>query len=390
MNSDEAIALGAGYIGASKSSEFIMTAIRTKPFVGINVSLQTGTGLRELFATTSRTTDEVVLPFGLDELRPFAIVVGDSRVKLQTFEISLPDAFSDKDEVAIAFGFNQLLVPIVINATINGSVLLKVAKTDPEWMMSPDELRESKAFLRKMDSLIESRRKAQQARSDFEAYIYKTKERLEHDDVFKSVITGVERKNITGALKTALDWFESCQFATVKEIEKQKTALKKSTRDAERRADQIVKLPPALKTLNTTLTQIWTSLNKTWPAFRPYLPVEDVERLTLLYNTTKAWFDEISEQVAKAKPTDNPVVLDEAIIKRNATITKLYKQLLAIEKPKPTPKPKAANNTTKTVNETADANTTRAGNETAENGTVGEGEATPAPAPSDLTKDDSL
>jgi molecular chaperone DnaK (HSP70) len=339
MNSDEAIALGAGYVGALKSSSFIVKSVPIRPFVGIDVFLTSKKSSRMLFSELSRTNEIVSVPVDVGDLDIYAIEAGPNRTKLAKFFVEFPPDGSENDEVVLSFGFNQFLVPTILNATIDGKAL-EVHVEKPEWMLDEKQFAESQKFIRKMDAILRNRHKLQQIRSDFESYLYKVKSRLENDETFIKVLSESEKSAITTQLAKNLKWFESAENPKGKEITKTLTELKAITRQPEIRAEQIVKREPALKRLNQTLGTVLNSLNVTWPMFRKWIPEEKMEKLWTLYNSTATWYHDNAGLIKKAQVWDDPVVMDYEIDRKCTELERLYNQTNAIKKPTPTRTPK--------------------------------------------------
>lgn len=345
MNSDEAMALGATYVGASGSGAFIVKTVKTNPFTLINSSVLLPNGeKRGLYETESRTTDEPRILLDVSECRvnggTFTILAGNNDTALETFVITIPQDYDDNEEVQLNFGFNSLSVPSLINATINQKRKLRVIRTKPEWMLSDEEMLYSQQFIKKMDNILKKRRKLQQNKNEFESYLYKIKDRLELDEDFKNVLSSDERTKLGILLSEDMKWFEDTVNPTSKQISQKHSDLKKITREPEIRAEQLKKRIPAFKNLNATLGTIFNSLNATWPTFRPWLPKDKVESLWILYNSTLQWFQEKWKLQEQASLTDNPVVMAYEIVNKQKNLEKLYNQLKNLDPPTPTPKPK--------------------------------------------------
>ena len=341
MNSDEAIALGAGYIGATRSSSFVVKSVKIKPLVCIEVILAKGGDTTVLFAASDRITDTVNVTYKVNELQEFSLIAGENHTSLLTFSVVVPEDREPNDEVTLVFGFNHLHVPTIINASINGT-LLKVRTKNPDWMMDNDQMIESRMFIKRMDRILASRHKYQKHKNEFESYIYKTKDRIEYDSTFQSVLSEEDRKTISDTIAQCLNWFSEAKNPSSKEISKKFADLKSVTRDAEIRAEQMTRRGPALQQMKETLATVFKSLNSTWPEFRKWLPEKKVEEVWTIYNSTLAWFNEKTKLFQEAKPYDNPVVTDLEINRRTETLKKKHREVNDLKKPtpKPTPKPK--------------------------------------------------
>jgi molecular chaperone DnaK (HSP70) len=336
MNSDEAIALGAAYVGASKSSAFIVSSVVVRPFAGINVSLDTKNGLRPLFAVDDRTTEERLIPIAVSDLGDQAIVVGDNRTTLVTFTANLPEQYSERDEVVLAFGFTNLLVPDVINATINGTAIT-VAKKYPLGL-SRDDFETSREFIHSMSRILRDRERLQQTKSDFEGYLYRIKDRLEHDAVFARVMTSAEKEDLRKAVEEQLVWFETGDNITSAGVKARHKDVKQIARQPEIRAEQLTKRGPAMTKLNSTLTMVHRLLNVTWRIWKTWLPENKTEQVWRLYNATKEWYEEREKLIKMARDWDEPIVTEHEIVSKSNELERLARRVNATDKPK-TPRP---------------------------------------------------
>jgi molecular chaperone DnaK (HSP70) len=388
MNSDEAIALGAAYVGASKSSSFIVPPVKIRPLVGINVSLQAKGGLRELYAADQRTTEVITIPILVRDLTQYSIVAGANKTRIVQFDVNLPDNATEDNEVVFTIGFNQFLVPDILNATLNG-LLLKVRKTYPLGL-DLEEFQNSKIFIRRMDRILKERQQLQKKKSDFESYLYGLKSRIEDDDFFRRALTDSEKVNLSEAVGEQLRWFEADDNVTSHTISDRHAAVKAIARSPEIRAEQLSRRAPAMKRLNTTLSTVHTLLNVTWRLWKDWIPKNKTAPVWQLYNSTREWYDEHTKLFEMAHDWDDPVVMDDEINRKSAALERLAKRVNATEKPKPTvvPRLKKGTNTTavnKTVGNATEVNQTdgNGGNvTTAENQVEESGENQPVVAES--------
>jgi molecular chaperone DnaK (HSP70) len=116
MNSDEAIATGAGYLGIGSSMN-----LTVKPFAGMEVFLRAKGKLDKLYSRTGSVTGEVKRELKGADLKDLAIVVGgEESSEVLVFNIS---DVTEKSKVELFFKFNEFLVPDVVNATLKGKSL---------------------------------------------------------------------------------------------------------------------------------------------------------------------------------------------------------------------------------------------------------------------------
>ncbi|KAH0795268.1 dnaK protein [Histomonas meleagridis] len=339
MNSDEAIAIGSTYIGASMSSSFIVKSIKANSAIGINVSLITPTGGKKvLFTEDSDINEKPQFLCKVGELGTFTIVSGFNDTEILLFEVVVPKESFLSDEVEIVFGLNNFLVPTVVNATINSKFRAKVKSTSPEFVIDEDETDRSSKFIRKMEKVMKERLKQQQLRSDFESYMYKIRDKIEYNEDFKKVLTEDEMNEIKETLKTNQQWYEATDKPKSYELKKRFSQLQKMMKAPDTRFDQLSKRDKAFDKLNKTLRTVFNSINESWPIFRSWIPEEKMNALWELYNATKDWMDEKEGLVKQAKATDDPIVMDYEIDAKTKTLERLYNQTAAIKQPTQPPK----------------------------------------------------
>lgn len=363
MNSEEAIALGAGYIGASLSGQFVVKLCKIRPFSLINVSMTDGNTTTPLFDEFSRIHEVKILLFTVEDMpEKFTIISGNNSTKIMTYHVEIPKDAIKTDEIHLKFGFDHRKVPVLFNATLNGDpdVKLKIEKTRPDWMMDDDEYIESTNFIFKMDMILKERHKLQEFKNNYESYIYKIKNRLEYDKIFIQVLSKKDKKTFEDTIKSHLAWFENPPMAnpTSKDFSKKLGELKKVTHDAEIRAEQLPKRSESFKALNRTLGVVLNSINGTWKAFRKWIPKEKMDALWTLYNSTEKWYKDKLRLQSQAKDFENPVVMVSEIDRRRFQLEKTYNKTAAIKEPTPTPKikpkkqPKQIKSNTTNTNQT--------------------------------------
>jgi hypoxia up-regulated 1 len=109
MNSDEALALGAGYRGATESSAFIVMAVQLRSLANANVVVKHGDTEFELFNLSSYHDDVGYYRYQAKDNANISVVSGGAVVS--TFFINLPENTTVEDTVSLRFGFDDLTVP---------------------------------------------------------------------------------------------------------------------------------------------------------------------------------------------------------------------------------------------------------------------------------------
>ncbi|OHT10699.1 dnaK protein [Tritrichomonas foetus] len=356
MNSDEAIALGAGYIGASRSSSFVIKPIRIRPFAGVNVSLwKDGDYVQELFNETSRTTDFQIVNTTIGNLGNFTITCNNvTQIGFNFTDI--PENLTNEDTVEMFFYFDAYTSPTIYGAFCNSTKRLNPHFVTPDWMCNLSQIMNYSYFVRRMEEITHERHFLQQVKNDYESYIYSIQDRLEYDTLFKRVLSDEQTKNLTEVLDSHRNWLfgdhSTINSATdsstsvndggapnADTYKKRLEELKKVTADAEFRAKQIVKRAPAFNKLNKTLNMVYNALTVTWPESKPWITETFSYSIWLEYNQTLKWFNEIYQHQANLTDYENPVVKYQEIDNKRTHLEQTYNMTDKIPKPTPTPTP---------------------------------------------------
>ena len=373
MNSDEAVALGAGYVGASQSNAFIVMKTQMAPFANTNVTLLHKGVETQLFGIKSRLNETVNYTFPASENDNVTLFADG--VAFETFFLNLPENTTDDVNVTLTLGFDEMTMPWILKVFVNDTAVSpNFTITRAKWMLTEEDFFASSQIIHRMDEILEERRRFQAIHNDYEGYIYKIKDKLEYDPVFKKVVNETERTNLTELAESHQQWlFGDHEFPLNYTILDEKLQeIKSAAKSAERRAEEYVKRAPAFSKLNKTLNMVFNDMNVTWPETKPWLTEEQLETLWRTYNRTKEWLQEkYAEQLNKSDWEDPAVTVGE-ISTQQMLLEWSYNSTKRIQKPTPTPAPKPDNETElikdieKILNETLH-------NETVENETETEG-----------------
>ena len=360
MNSDEVVALGAGYVGASKSGSFMVKKAEIDPFANTNVTIYHNGKITHIFNETSRLNETYVYQYNASVNGNISIYADKL---ITTFNFSLPENTTDDTPVKIIFGFDDFTIPNVKLILVNDTIIQPLIKfTKPDYLMNDEEIINSTRFINKMDLVLIERREYQKVHNDYESYIYRIKDKLEYDNVYKKVVSKIEYENITDIVEKHKQWLlNSAGTIPLKEIKEQLKELKAQTKAVRTRVHEYIKRAPAFMKLNKTINMVYKALNETWPVKKPWLTADQLDTLWATFNRTKNWFEEkYSEQLNKTE-TEDPVVRYSEIDTQRMILEWSYNSTNRIPKPSPTPVP-VVNNTTNTT--TPETNTTIPTNET--------------------------
>ena len=354
MNSDEAMALGAGYVVASRSGSFVIKPLKIRTLTGVNVTLMFPDGHeRLLFNETSATRDVTSVNVTLNDLaHRFALKCNG--VEIAYFNVTQPADAKEDAHVTIFFNFDSLTLPTVLAAVYyNGTNKenLKVKFFFPEWRMTPDEFRQSHTFIYEMEKIMRDRATVQQVRNDYESYIYNLKERISYDQTFGTVTTEAERQQLLDAIQQHQDWLfgSESDHVPVSEISKRLADLKRLTENVETRADQFNKRTSAFGQLQKTLEVVRQAVNVEWPEQKPWLlTIPQGIRVSQKLNETEKWFAEKCIPQMSLPPTENPIAraeeMDDARIRLQELLNIANRASEPTKTPEPTPNPRRKRN----------------------------------------------
>ena len=343
LNSDEAVAIGAGYIGAVYSNSFIIRKVKMSPILSVNVSMVYGDEKVLLFREGQFDTDNLTIDFAVKDLpNNFTIEIdGDTNFFHYFFNIS--DKFNSTDIITLRFRFNQLSIPILQNATI-GKDKVDFAVLKSDWMVTEDGISNSKRFIAYMDHVMEKRTALQQKLSDHEALIYKLREKIDNDGELINVMTHEERDAIKRALDEHLEWASSETKKTVKVVSEKIESLKAATYDPDRRIYERKNRPLAIEKLQNKINETRLALDRL-PKLKPWIPPDKISALHLLHKSTIQWLDEKLRIMKLENVTDNPTITSAEIDRRRDSLDRELDNVESI--PQPTPNPDGSSGTVK-------------------------------------------
>jgi molecular chaperone DnaK (HSP70) len=352
MNSDEAIALGAGYIGASLSHAFQLPKIGIKPIAGVNVSVVLPNDEElAIFNESSRTTDIVSFNVNSSQLNGSAIIVCNG-VRMSSFRVNAAISATEILNFSVSFHFNKFTIPALyavalLNGTKKEAVNVIVADGSPR-RLTRDEFLASSRFVTRMEQIMRDRATLQRVKNEYESYIYDIKGRLEHDPDFTRVTTEAERQNITKAIGAHEEWLGGPdeERGTLAEFERRLDDLKAVAGPAELRAAELTKRPQAFAKLNETLAMVDNVLTEIWPRTRPWLAQSYYTSMRTAYNQTKRFYDEKLAGQAALSDTDDPAVTTEQIDEKRNFLEQVLSIIEKVKEPTPTPTPSKSPSTT--------------------------------------------
>jgi hypothetical protein len=338
MNSDEALAVGASYVGAAASKAFIVMTTRGIFFANSLVTIVHNGTETELFTPKSRLNETATYTVVASSLEDNITIQADGD-PLTTLTLALPENVSSDDLVTLTFAFNELTLPYLAYVTVNDTnITWNQAATLPEWTLSPDGIGNSTAVIVRMDQILDERRKRDKIRNDYETYIYSTEEKIDYDETFRKVANETVRDQLRVVLA------EHRQFLNEGPLNESTlndhfNSLKDSLRSVQRRLDEYLKRGPAWQRLNASLNNVFNALNNTWPKTKPWLTEPQLNSVWRQYNQTKYWLEERYARQQNRTDDLDPAVSVAEIDTQVLLLEWPFNSTAQIRKPPPTPIP---------------------------------------------------
>ena len=334
MNSDEAIAIGAGYAGAATSAAFIIQHINMSSFCGVNTSFITPEREYPLFQEKTPQSEHIFVNFTAKELPKNITLHVDGEGDFFTYELKLPEGINETENITLEFGFSDITIPVLWDAQWNRT-RLNCTVYKPSWMLTKNETEASRDFLHDMDYVLWKRIDKLKLRNDHEALTYKLRDRIESDLEFLSVITEEEKMNISRAIEEHQEWANNETEKKSRRILREKlTQLERLTDDPELRLREIKNRPEAFEKLNNTINETKSALLEL-PNTKPWISTDNYTSLRKVLNETITWFEDKLKEVAAENRTQNPIIRVSDINSKRWNLSDELDKIRNIPKPKP-------------------------------------------------------
>lgn len=383
MNSEEAIVLGAGYVGATRSSAFIVKDVDMKSFANINVSFIHNNTVIPIFNESSYLDETFKYSFSIGDVcnvsdvhevtsvikkqkfekkknskekeivyedenvtdyyiysDNFSIAVNDKIIT--TFYLQFPNGTRGTAKSTITIGFSDLSIPNLTQIRLRSSLydLSNAHFIQPSWSLSPEQFEQSFNFIQKMESIIKERKEFQQAFNDYESYIFTIKDKVLYNEEFQNVITEEEGKEFINEANEHRKWLDENMFRedlTKDEIKKEHDKLKNVVKDAERREEHVQKVDEYIEKYNKSLNWMYKELTETWPKKKKWMPRDKLRSAWKNYNSSKKWFNDMIEQQKGKKDNENPAAWWNQFNMQRQIMEFNFNQTARTKKPTPTP-----------------------------------------------------
>jgi len=199
-----------------------------------------------------------------------------------------------------------------------------------------------------MSTLLRTERLKQEtakAKNDLEAYIIKTRDELESDELLQTVSTEEERSTFREALMDAEDWlYGDGEQAKPEQYRSKLTELKNVGKGMVKRRKELELRPKVMEVTRTSLDLIHKTMNS-WPEIKPWITEKEAENVWAKVRDFEKWFNEKMAKQLELKDTEEPAFTAEDVVGKFEGVEALVNKLDRKRKPKPKPAPKAENAT---------------------------------------------
>ena len=346
MNSDEAIALGAGYIGAANSADFLATKkVKISTFCNMDVFLRHNEQIIQLFNKTDRIDDTNSYEFKSYQNAYISILTGSKEINMEEivkFIVKIPPETNENATIHVDFGFDEFLLPGIFNIMIDQQSSREIEFINPIWSMTKLDFNRSISFIKKMDDVSEERRETQVAFSDFESYLYTSKNKILNTEVIQKVTTEDERQKLIEEIDKNINWLLNDTHKmslTSRIIRSRMETLKKKIDDVELKASELPKREPAFKRLMEKIKQCQKALNETWVIERPWMPEKARNTMQSAIDHAINYYHIYRDQQGNRTEKEIPGVLAHDIDMQTYYLEMTYNFTLRTTKNPPTPKP---------------------------------------------------
>jgi molecular chaperone DnaK (HSP70) len=343
MNSDEAVALGAAYIGAVQSADFVAAKrVKFDPYCNTNVSIVHNGNLTELFRPTNYVSDSISYQFKVRENGNISIVAGSPAMRLIDFEVVIPETARGNVTVSIDFGFDEYTLPGLYNVRLNRLTAQNVTFHPPPWALNKMMFNRSVSFLKRMDVVAGERRETQKALNDFEGFLYETQKKLDDDETIRKVTTVEELRQLKQITSDSLFWLLNKTHRmplTVRIIADKAKQVNQTIQDVYFKAKELPKRGAAFAALWEKIEECQKALNVTWPETRPWMPEKKRKTMQCAIDHAIKYYHIYRQQQGNRSDTEMPGVTAHDVEMQTYYLEMTYNHTLRTTKNLPTPKP---------------------------------------------------
>ena len=359
MNSEEAIALGAGYVGATESTLFVIKKLIMKAFSNTNVFLAHGDKKIQLFNESSYLIDSYRYDCLASDNGNFTILAGNPPTEVSTFTLNLTNTTKPNAKIMFEFGFDEYTIPVVKNVKLNGFRfnISKVIYYPTEHEFNPVQFNESFDFVHEFDKIDASRKEFQEAFDNYESYIFTIKDKVKYVPEFQIVLNETEGDYLISVAEEHRKWLdEHAGHLTLDEIKEQHEKLKKVLSEPERREEHYLKINQTFEDFNKTLNRMYKEITEVWPKKKKWMPKDKIKSSWESYNHSLEYLNNEIDAAIGRKPCESPHAWYNQINIQRQIAEFNFNRTCEMKKPTPTPKPNITETTNETKEETKEEN----------------------------------
>ncbi|KAH0792343.1 dnaK protein [Histomonas meleagridis] len=343
MNSDEAVALGAGYVGASESTLFIIKKITMKAFCNMNVFLLHGNNEEiQIFNETSYLTDTYKYTFDAKDNDNITIMAGNPPTKVITMFMNLSNNTKPSSKIVLNIGFNEFTIPNITSIKLNGFNynMSKAIFYHNDWEYDYDHLNQSFEFVHEFDNIDKERKEFQEAFDSYESYIFTIKDKVRYVPEFQRVLNETEGEYLISVAEEHRKWLdENAGKLTLDMIKEHHDKLKDVLKEPERREDHFNKINDTIRDFEKSLERMYKEITETWPKKKKWMPKEKIEQSWESYNNSLDYLNEEKAFAIGKRMYEAPHAWWNQINVQRQIMEFNFNKTCEMKKPTPTPKP---------------------------------------------------
>ena len=204
---------------------------------------------------------------------------------------------------------------------------------------TPEIMAESKAKLEMLASADKERMMLEEAKNNYEAYIYNIRNKLiDNEDDIAKVTSEEQREALRKSAEDAEEWlFDEGYSADLKTFQDKHVELTTPAEKVFFRVAELTARPKAIAELSTKLDKI-EDLMKKWETTMEHITEEERGEVLEKVGEVRKWIEEKVGEQEKADATADPVFTSEEVPGQTKRIESIVARLMKKPKPKPVEK----------------------------------------------------
>lgn len=198
---------------------------------------------------------------------------------------------------------------------------------------------ESKAKLEMLAAVDKERMMLEEAKNNYEAYIYNIRNKLiDMEDDIAKVTSEEQREALSKSAEDAEEWlFDEGYSADLKTFQDKLVELSAPAEKVFFRVAELTARPKAIAELTTKLDKI-EELMKKWETTMDHITEEERTEVLEKVGEVRKWIEEKVDEQEKADATADPVFTSEEVPGQTKKIESILARLMKKPKPKPVKK----------------------------------------------------